>query len=120
MAAAAALLALVASPAIGALSLALAALVFGAATQRLPWLAHPVMVWLGAISYTLYLLHENIGWSVLLRLRDWGVQRDLGIVCTIALSLLLADALTRFVEKPAMAWIRRRWREHKVREGVAA
>lgn len=113
VAGAAALLALVVSPAIGALSLALAALVYGAATQRLPWLAHPVMVWLGAISYTLYLLHENIGWSVLLQLRNWGVQRDVGIVCTIALSLLLADGLTRFVEKPAMAWIRRRWREYK-------
>lgn len=118
IAAAAALLAIVDSPAIGLLSLALAALVFGAATQRLPWLALPVMVWFGTISYTLYLLHENIGWSVLLRLRDWGVQRDVAIACTIALALLLADGLTRFIEKPAMAWIRQRWSDYKKRQGV--
>ncbi len=110
-----ALLALVASPAVGLLSLVLAALVYGAATQRLPWLAHPVMVWLGSISYTLYLLHENIGWSLLLQLRDWGWPRDLGIVCVIAISLLLAHALTQLVEQPAMTWVRRRWRERKAR-----
>ena len=105
------LLGLVVSPAVALLSLGLAALVYGAATQRLPWLAHPAMVWLGSISYTLYLLHENIGWSLLLRLRDWGWPRDLGIVCVIAASLLLAHLLTRLVEQPAMGWLRRRWRE---------
>jgi len=107
------LLALVTSPAISALTLGMAALVYAAATRKLGWLAHPVMVWLGAISYTLYLLHENIGWSVMLRLRDWGVPRDLGIVCAIVLSLALATALTRWVEQPAMAWIRRRYKARR-------
>lgn len=115
VAGATALLGLAVSPAVGVLALALAALVYCAATGRLPWLAHPIMVWLGAISYTLYLLHENIGWSVQLHLRDWGVPRDLGIVFVIALSLLMATALTKLVEQPAMAWIRRRWRERNGR-----
>jgi peptidoglycan/LPS O-acetylase OafA/YrhL len=100
-----------AGPAIAAMAVAFGALVWGAATRRLPWLAHPVMVWLGAISYTLYLLHENIGWSLLLRLQDLGVPRDAGIAIAIASSLGLATALTRLVEQPAMAWIRRRYRE---------
>ena len=113
IAAALALLALVDSPGVGLLGLAMTTLVWGAATRKLPWLSRPFMAWLGAISYTLYLLHENIGWAVLLRLRDWGVPRDAGIVCAIALSLGIATALTRLVEQPAMAWIRRRWRERR-------
>jgi peptidoglycan/LPS O-acetylase OafA/YrhL len=110
LAGALALLALDARPEVAALSLGMAALVYAAATRRLPWLAHPVMVWLGAISYTLYLLHENIGWGVQLRLQGLGVPRDLGVLCAMALSLALATALTRWVEQPAMAWIRRSYR----------
>ncbi len=106
-------LGVVAGPAIGVMAVAFGGLVWAAATRRLPWLAHPVMVWLGAISYTLYLLHENIGWSLLLRLQDLGVPRNAGIAIAIALSLGLATALTRLVEQPVMAWIRRRYRDHQ-------
>jgi peptidoglycan/LPS O-acetylase OafA/YrhL len=56
------------------------------------------------------LLHENIGWAVQLRLQDWGVPRDLGVLCAMALSLALATALTRWVEQPAMDKIRRSYR----------
>lgn len=109
------LISLVASPTIGAVSSAMVALVYGAATGRLSPLAHPIMVWLGAISYTLYLLHENIGWSVMLRLRDMGIPRDAGVGCAIALSLALATLLTKCVEQPAMAWIRARYRARLAR-----
>jgi peptidoglycan/LPS O-acetylase OafA/YrhL len=95
----------------GAMALALAGLVWAAASRKLPWLRHPSFVWLGSISYTLYLLHENIGWAVQLQLRDLGVDRNLAIVCVVALSLALATALTKLVEQPAMAWIRQRWRQ---------
>jgi peptidoglycan/LPS O-acetylase OafA/YrhL len=106
-----------AGPAIAALAVVFGGLVWAAATRRLPWLAHPEMVWLGAISCTLYLLHENIGWSLLLRLQDLGVPRDAGIAIAIAIaiasSLGLAKARTRLVEPPAMAWIQRRYRERR-------
>lgn len=108
-------LAIVVSPAVSVLSAVMAVMVWAAASRRLPWLSHPVMVWLGTISYTLYLLHENIGWAFMLRLHDWGVPRDAGIVLAILLSLFMATALTRAVELPAMAWIRRRWRERQGR-----
>jgi peptidoglycan/LPS O-acetylase OafA/YrhL len=111
---AAGVLGVVAGPAIGTMAAAFGGVVWAAATGRLPWLAQPVMLWLGAISYTLYLLHENIGWSVLLRLHGLGVPRDLGILLAMALSLGLATGVTRLVELPAMAWIRRRYKERKV------
>lgn len=95
---------------IAALALLLAALVAAAAGGRLPWLRHPVLVFFGAISYPLYLLHENIGWIVIRELRADGWSADLTVVAAVGVSILLAWALTRSVERPAMRWIRGRYR----------
>ncbi|WP_300449996.1 acyltransferase [Accumulibacter sp.] len=95
---------------VGMLAVILAGAVFLAATARLSPLRHAVFVWLGAISYPLYLLHENIGWSIQLRLQALGVPIDLTVVLAMATSLTLATALTHWVEQPAMRWIRARYR----------
>ncbi len=91
-----------------ALALAFFALLFGAARARFRALEHPVWLWLGAISYTLYLLHENIGWAVIRRVEELGGSVPLAIGVALALSLALAHGLTTWVEQPAMRWIRRR------------
>ena len=95
---------------IATLAIALASLVFLAANGRLALLRHGLFVWLGAISYPLYLLHENIGWSLQLQLQALGVPTDATILLVLATSLALATALTRWVEQPALLWIRTRYR----------
>ena len=92
------------------LAFAMAAVVFFAASGRLTWLRNPVFVWLGAISYPLYLIHENIGWAIQLRLVKLGVATDVVILLTLAAALGLATLLHRTVEQPAMRWIRTRYR----------
>ncbi|MBL8484386.1 MAG: acyltransferase, partial [Rhodocyclaceae bacterium] len=92
------------------LALVLAGIVLLAAMGRLGVLRLWPFVWLGSISYPLYLLHENIGWSIRLRLGDLGMSTDLAILIVLALSLVLATALTYTVEQPAMRWIRERYR----------
>lgn len=92
------------------LATALALAVFLAASGRAALLRHPVLVWLGSISYPLYLLHENIGWSLLLRFKLLGVPTDVAICATIAASLFMATVLTKTIEQPAMRWIRNRYR----------
>ena len=69
-----------------------------------------MLVWLGTISYPLYLLHENIGWSVQLRLGALGISTDGAVLVALAISLAMATALTRWVEQPAMRWIRTNYR----------
>ena len=110
-------LAVTAPPGRAVLSLAFFAIAYGAASGRLPMLRLPRLVWLGGISYPLYLLHENIGWSLLLRLTDSGWSPWLALPVTLALSLGLAHAVSRTVEQPAMRWVRQRW---KLRLGRAA
>jgi len=64
------------------------------------------LVWLGGISYPLYLLHQNIGYLLIRRLNDWGVNANLSVAAACILAITLAAALTRMVERPAMTWIK--------------
>ena len=102
------------------LGLGFGALVGAAALGRVPLLGGRLFVWLGAISYPLYLLHENIGWSLMLQLTGTlGLPADLALVVTLALVLALSDLVSRLVERPAMAMIRR-WYKRRAPQVVAA
>ncbi len=103
-------LGVVEAPPIGLLAACLSGLLWTAANGRLPILANPVLAWLGAIYYTLYLLHENIGWGVIRQAQKAGVDVNLSILLAIALALAMATTLTRLVERPAMKWLRERYR----------
>lgn len=95
---------------VAVLAVVLAAAVFLAASGRFPLLRLWPCVWLGTISYPLYLLHENIGWAAQLSLLSLGWSLNVAIPLTIAGSLLLAGSLTYLVEQPAMRWIRTRYK----------
>ena len=70
-------------------------------------------LWLGGISYSLYLLHRNLGFAALNWLLPYVHSSVVAFVIVTAAMLLLATMLTRFVEIPAMRAIRavyRRWK----------
>jgi peptidoglycan/LPS O-acetylase OafA/YrhL len=98
------------SVAVALLAVAFASAVFLAASGQLSLLRFGPFVWFGTISYPLYLVHENIGWAVMLRLLSVNVPMDIAIILTLAAILLLAGGLTHWVEQPAMRWIRTRYR----------
>lgn len=99
---------------LAALAAALGTAVLLAASGRAPVLRHRLLVWLGSISYPLYLLHENIGWSLQLRLGTLEIPADATVLIALAASLALASALTRWIEQPAMRWIRNSYRKRLV------
>lgn len=95
---------------LAALAVALGSTLFLAASGHAPLLRHRLLVWLGAISYPLYLLHENIGWSLQLRLATLGVPTDAAVLIALACSLAIASAVSSWIERPAMLWIRNSYR----------
>lgn len=91
--------------------LGVTAILFGlfalAVDGRLRFAVSPFTLWLGAISYSLYLSHRNLGYSTLFWLHDAGVSVTVGFLLTLAGAVLLAVALTSAVERPALRVLRR-------------
>jgi peptidoglycan/LPS O-acetylase OafA/YrhL len=90
------------------------------ATGHATWLRWRGLAGLGAISYTLYLLHENIGWTVIRNLESRGVGEIVAVPVALVTVLTLATLTTYLVEKPAMNWIRKVYRSRttQFRPGV--
>ncbi len=82
-------------------------------TDRLTWLRAAPFAFFGAISYSLYLLHQAIGFSLIWHL-EHGAGLGAGVAAISAASLvtLLALALTFLVERPAMRGIRDAWKHY--------
>jgi len=92
-------------------------LVFGAMLAGwLGFLTIRPLLWIGRTSYPLYLVHENIGFVIMVNLAGMGVNPWLGFGLAIATVLVLGGILHRYVEMPANRWIMERW---KARKGVA-
>ena len=89
------------------------ALFYLAMQGRLRWIVNPLTVFLGVISYPLYLVHQNIGYIVIRNAQANGWSASASIVLAIAVSLLLASVLSFAVERPAMAAIRTWWRRRR-------
>lgn len=63
-------------------------------------------LWLGAISYPLYLVHRNLGYEALFSLDRLGFHSTLSFILVLTGALLLSSVLTYLVEQPAMKALR--------------
>lgn len=84
----------------------------------LPFLRTPLLLWLGAISYALYLIHHNVGLAIMHGFDRAGLSTWIGMAVATATSLLLASVLTYGVERPAARAITHWWRGRSARPAV--
>jgi len=71
-----------------------------------PMLRSSPMVFLGAISYPLYLVHQYAGYVLIDKLEAAGLNVNLAIAVTIAVAIAAATVLSKTVERPATKLIR--------------
>jgi peptidoglycan/LPS O-acetylase OafA/YrhL len=88
---------------------------------NLRFLVSKLTLWLGAISYALYLIHRNLGYESL----DWLHKHHVGPAVAVSLTtfgaLAIATLVTYGVEKPALLHIRSwyyKWKARRTRSSV--
>lgn len=65
-----------------------------------------LLVWLGAISYPLYLIHQNVGYVLMRELYAIGVSTWTGIALATLFAIAASTLIHISVEKPARRFIR--------------
>jgi peptidoglycan/LPS O-acetylase OafA/YrhL len=79
---------------------------------QLRFLSLRPLVWLGGISYSFYLIHQHVGFVVMLEFAKAGYSPWIGFAAAFLLALTLGTVINRIVERPAgeaiIAWWKRR------------
>lgn len=86
----------------------------------LRFIAGRPLIYLGTLTYTLYLTHQNIGYVIIRALNKLSLNPNLSVMIAIAISLSLASAITFLVEKPALNLIRREYKKFQQPRYLAA
>jgi peptidoglycan/LPS O-acetylase OafA/YrhL len=94
--------------------LAIFGLVGIAVSGRAQLLCARPLIWLGTISYTLYLTHQMIGFTIIRGLASYNIPSVVVIPTTILIMLSIAWVITYLIEQPLMRYIRGKYRTRKV------
>lgn len=86
-----------------------AAAVWLVTRYRVPILESRALVFLGTISYSLYLIHQNIGYVLIRSGYNLGLPGPLAVALALLAALLLATALTFLIERPVSTFLRSRF-----------
>lgn len=92
------------------ITLGLLGLLGGAVWGWLPFLKFRPLVALSLCSYSLYLLHNNLGSVMIYQLNHAGCSAAMSIAIALGVILLLAYASWRWLELPAAQQIKRWWK----------
>lgn len=76
-------------------------------SNRLVWMANRPLLFFGTISYTLYLVHQYIGYTIIRSCYQAGYSSVVAVSVATVSMIALATILTYTVEYPAMSCIRR-------------
>jgi peptidoglycan/LPS O-acetylase OafA/YrhL len=85
---------------------AVAGLIWAATRYRIPALTGRALLSLGAISYSLYLVHQNIGYIIIRWGYSQGLPGPVAVLIAVLTVLILASLLTFLVERPANTLLR--------------
>lgn len=85
-------------------------------TGRAGFLRSPPLVWLGGISYSLYLVHSTAGQAMIFRLETIGWTADAAIAAAFVAMVGAAMLINLCVERPAQRALRNAYKRHRSSE----
>lgn len=84
--------------------------------NKAPVLGNTLLVYLGTISYSLYLVHQNIGYMIINKSYLYGFDPLLGMLFAFALSVGLSHLILVYIERPSLISLRQFYKtNNKVR-----
>jgi peptidoglycan/LPS O-acetylase OafA/YrhL len=92
-----------------------AVIVYFAASGWLTPLTWRPLVFFGTISYPLYLVHENLGWTIIRAAHGAGVPAWGAITLATVAMIGLAAFVNAYVELPGVATIRGAWKQRNLK-----
>lgn len=109
---------LVTTPTVGLIVSGFFVLFFLFLKGLLKFLALPPLLFLGSISYSLYVLHQNIGYVVMRELYALEFILPAWVIlgAPLILSIVLAAVFTFCIERPALRFIRQRYHNRSRQE----
>ncbi|WP_242125610.1 acyltransferase [Sphingobium sp. Sx8-8] len=87
---------------------------------RLTFLRLRPLVWLGGISYSFYLIHQHVGFVVMLKMAEAGYSPWAGFAAAFLAALSLGTLINRAVERPAAEAILGWWRRRRLAASAPA
>ena len=91
---------------------------------RLRWIAAAPLLWMGGISYSFYLIHQHVGFVVMLKLAELGYSPWIAFSTAFLVALTLGTVINRLVERPAgeviLSWWRSRREKRSALDAVAS
>lgn len=66
-----------------------------------------ILIFLGTISYPLYLVHQNFGYAIMLSLEKLNLNREIGIWIALILSIIVASIITFYIEPPLKKFLKK-------------
>ena len=73
------------------------------------------LLWLGGISYSLYLVHQNIGYTVMVVGNRMGLSPNLSFAAAILTAVGLGALVNRTIERPVAKLVMNWWRKREQR-----
>ena len=81
----------------------------------LKFIVNRLTIFLGSISYSLYLIHQNLGNVFIIPKAEKYLGFPVSFFIALITSILIAYLITRFIEQPALRFIRKKYKQHKAR-----
>jgi len=78
--------------------------------NKLRILRNSIFVYFGSISYTLYLIHQNIGYIIINKTYENNIHPFVGIAAAITVAIILAHILMVYVERPSLKHLKHRFK----------
>jgi peptidoglycan/LPS O-acetylase OafA/YrhL len=94
-------------------------LVYLFAVNKLKFIVNRVTLFFGNLSFSLYLIHQTIGWAIIVFLRQY-IHWSFAFAIALLLVILLAYFINRLVEVPATKYLRKKLHSNHTQIPAAA